>query len=138
MLCRVQAQKGLEKSATVLATWQSQALANGCQKSQKHLQLQAAILLAFCLVHYLSLFCCSVNPFLSNLQWILRTVCHCLLNFRGLLSCNHSSFLHVVIICFHRVIEWLGLEGTSRIMNLQLPCRMQGHQPPHLLLDQAA
>ena len=34
------------------------------------------------------------------------------------------------------ITEWPGLEGTSRIMNLQLPAR-QGHQPPHLL-DQAA
>ena len=30
------------------------------------------------------------------------------------------------------------LEGTSRIMNLQTLCHMQGHQPPHLILDQAA
>ena len=36
----------------------------------------------------------------------------------------------------HRVTEWPGLGGTSRIMNLQPPAR-QGHQPPHLL-DQAA
>ena len=32
---------------------------------------------------------------------------------------------------------WPGLEGTSRIMKLQLPCYRQGHQPPHLILDQA-
>ena len=38
----------------------------------------------------------------------------------------------------HRITEWSGLEGTSRIMNLQPPCHRQGHQPPHLILDQAA
>ena len=36
----------------------------------------------------------------------------------------------------HRITEWPGLEGTSRIMNLQPPAR-QGHQSPHLL-DQVA
>ena len=30
------------------------------------------------------------------------------------------------------------LEGTSRIIKLQPPCHRQGHQPPHLVLDQAA
>ena len=38
----------------------------------------------------------------------------------------------------HRITEWSGLEGTSRIMNLQPPCHRQGHQPPHLILEQAA
>ena len=39
----------------------------------------------------------------------------------------------------HRITEWPGLEGTSRIMNLQPPPQhRQGHQPPHLILDQAA
>uniref|UniRef100_A0A8V0YQU8 Zinc finger C4H2-type containing n=1 Tax=Gallus gallus TaxID=9031 RepID=A0A8V0YQU8_CHICK len=31
------------------------------------------------------------------------------------------------------IIEWLGLEGTSRIMKLQRPHPGQGHQPPHLI-----
>jgi len=30
------------------------------------------------------------------------------------------------------------LEGTSRIIKLQPLCRRQGHQPPHLILEQAA
>ena len=38
----------------------------------------------------------------------------------------------------HRITELPGLEGTSRIMKLQPPCHMQGHQPSHLMLDQAA
>jgi len=37
-----------------------------------------------------------------------------------------------------RIIEWLGLEGTSRIIKLQPSCCRQGHQPPYLMLDQAA
>jgi len=37
-----------------------------------------------------------------------------------------------------RIIEWLGLEGTSRIIKLQPPRCKQGHQRPHLILDQAA
>jgi len=37
----------------------------------------------------------------------------------------------------HRIIEFYGLGGTSRIIKLQAPCHMQGHQTPHLLLDQA-
>jgi len=39
---------------------------------------------------------------------------------------------------FHRIIEWLGLEGTPRITKFQPPCCSQGCQPPHLILDQAA
>lgn len=39
--------------------------------------------------------------------------------------------------CRPRIIELSGLEGTSRIMNLQLPCHRQAQQPPHLILDQA-
>jgi len=39
---------------------------------------------------------------------------------------------------FLRITEWLGLEGTPRIFKFQPPCRMQGHQPPHLIPDQAA
>ena len=31
-----------------------------------------------------------------------------------------------------------GLEGTSRIMNLQPLCHRQGHQPAYLIVDQAA
>jgi len=38
----------------------------------------------------------------------------------------------------HKITERPGLEGTSRIMDLQPPCHRQGHQPPHLTLDQAA
>ena len=36
----------------------------------------------------------------------------------------------------HRIIEWLGLEGTSRVIKLQPPFHEQGHQPPYLILDQ--
>ena len=38
----------------------------------------------------------------------------------------------------HRIIEWLGLEGSSRIIKLQTSCHMQGHQPPYLIPDKAA
>ena len=34
-----------------------------------------------------------------------------------------------------RIIEWFGLEGTSRIIKLQSPCHRQGHQPPCVILD---
>jgi len=37
-----------------------------------------------------------------------------------------------------RIIEWLGLEGTQRIIKFQLPCHRQDHQPPDLGLDQVA
>ena len=61
------------------------------------------------------------------------------------LSCPpHFSFLLLPLrhcetwsLQNHRITEWPGLEGTSRIMNLQSPCHRQGHQPPHLL-DQVA
>ena len=36
----------------------------------------------------------------------------------------------------HRVTKWPGLEGTSRITNLQPHHHMQGHQLPRLILDQ--
>ena len=38
----------------------------------------------------------------------------------------------------HRIIEWLRFEGTSRITKLQPLCSLLGHQPPYLILDQAA
>ena len=38
----------------------------------------------------------------------------------------------------HRITEWLGLEGTSRITKLQPPHHTQGHQPPHFRPAQAA
>ena len=38
----------------------------------------------------------------------------------------------------HTITEWPGLEGTSRIVNLQPPHHRYGNQPPHLILDQAA
>ena len=34
----------------------------------------------------------------------------------------------------HRIMEWPGLKRTTVIMEFQLPCYVQGHQPP----DQAA
>jgi len=38
----------------------------------------------------------------------------------------------------HKIIEWLGLEGTPRIIKFQHPCHRQGCQPPHLVSDQAS
>ena len=35
------------------------------------------------------------------------------------------------------IIEWLELEGTSRIIKLQPPCCMQGCQPQCLIVEQA-
>jgi len=40
-------------------------------------------------------------------------------------------------IC-HRIMDWLRLEGTPRIISFQVPCYRQGHQPPDMVLDQAA
>ena len=40
-------------------------------------------------------------------------------------------------ISSYRIIEWLGLERTPRI-KFQLPCHRKDHQPPDLILDQAA
>lgn len=34
------------------------------------------------------------------------------------------------------MVEWLGLEGNSVIIKLQLPCPKQGHRPPYPILDQ--
>jgi len=42
------------------------------------------------------------------------------------------------LVYFHRVIKWLGLEGTSRIMKLRPLHHRQSHQPPNLILAQAA
>ena len=38
----------------------------------------------------------------------------------------------------HRITEWLGLEGIPKIIEFQHPRHRQGHQPPDLVLDQAA
>ena len=55
-----------------------------------------------------------------------------------------SLTVEVPVVCSfyfitnHRIIEWFGLEGTSRIMKLQPSCCRQGRQPSYLILDQAA
>ena len=52
---------------------------------------------------------------------------------------NHASLTSLMYnLINQRITEWPGLEGTSRIMNLQPPRHRQNHQPPHLILDQAA
>ena len=38
----------------------------------------------------------------------------------------------------HRVIEWIGLEGTSSITKFQLPCHRQGCQLLDHIVDQVA
>jgi len=38
----------------------------------------------------------------------------------------------------HRIIEWLGVEGTSRTIKRQPPATGRHRQPPYLILDQAA
>ena len=54
---------------------------------------------------------------------------------------EHSLNLHLHadnLTQEHSFTEWPRLEGTSKITNLQPPRNRQGHQPPHLILDQAA
>ena len=71
----------------------------------------------------------------------LRKYCSCRFLF---LAGGNAFFVHplktsvVWVVLVHRITEWLGLEGTSRIMKLQPPCRKQGHKPLCLILDQAA
>jgi len=48
------------------------------------------------------------------------------------------SFAFIYFIIQHKSTEKLGLEGTSGIIKLQPPCHRQGHQPPCVILDQAA
>jgi len=55
--------------------------------------------------------------------------------------CERMSPLHLTHNQFclnHRITGRPRLEGTSRIIKLQPPHHRQGHQPPHLILDQAA
>ena len=49
------------------------------------------------------------------------------------LDCNLFASLP-----FHRIIEWLGLKGTSRINKFQPPSHRQGYQLIDQVLDQAA
>ena len=50
---------------------------------------------------------------------------------------KYIPFIYMFIL-YHRITEWLGLEGTSRIMKLQSPHHRQGHRPPQWILDQPA
>jgi len=45
---------------------------------------------------------------------------------------NASTQIRALIDC--RILEWLGMEGTSKIIQFQPPCHGKAHQPP----DQAA
>jgi len=55
------------------------------------------------------------------------------------LACKHFTYRWEHCISQnHSIIEWLGLEGTSRIIKLQPPCHKRGHQPPYPILDKAA
>lgn len=38
----------------------------------------------------------------------------------------------LILFRYHRVIEWLGWQGTSSIVKFQPPCHSQGHHPPDL------
>ena len=49
-----------------------------------------------------------------------------------------SLIKNPTVYCDHRIIEWLELEGISRIINFQLPCHRQGYQPPYLVPEQVA
>jgi len=62
---------------------------------------------------------------------------------------RHSTTLHVpfwqclhvpiyITESYHRIIEWLGLEGSPEIIKFQPLCRRHGCQPPDLVLDTAA
>ena len=48
---------------------------------------------------------------------------------------SHHAYVHIPEAGNHRMV---GLEGTSRITELQPPCHKHGCQPPLLILDQAA
>ena len=50
----------------------------------------------------------------------------------------HTACKAAAAESYHRTIEWLGLEGTPRIIKFQPLCHRQGYQPPGLLLDQVA
>ena len=50
-------------------------------------------------------------------------------------SISTISYTHIYISHAHRIIEWLWLERTLRIVRPQLPCNVQGHQPPDLIID---
>lgn len=39
---------------------------------------------------------------------------------------------------FHRIVEWLGLEGTQRIIQFQTPCHRPDHWPSDLVLEQVS
>lgn len=50
-------------------------------------------------------------------------------------NCEHFSPLAFIqTIIFHRIMEWLGLDGTLKTIYFQLPCHGQGHHS----LDQIA
>ena len=42
----------------------------------------------------------------------------------------------MLLQAYNRIIEWLGLEGTSRITKFQLPCNRQGCQLLDQVMDQ--
>ena len=71
----------------------------------------------------------QINLWLQKRYWGMLCVhLECSETILDILLCKTTS----------SITEWPGLEGTSRIVNLQPPCHRQGHQPPHSIQDQAA
>jgi len=75
-------------------------------------------------------------------SWIFRSLMDSLIVHKPLLApeCFALQKLSSSTISFHGiiVIEWTGLEGTSRLIKFQLPCHSQGWQLLDPVLDQIA
>ena len=90
------------------------------------------------LTPHLKNLCLKIAIFLQNNKyWIFLSVYFRFLSLQNMANLDFMLCEYECWILFfyknHRITEWPGLEGTSRIMKLQPPHHRQGHQPPHLI-----
>jgi len=101
----------------------------------------------WCVCHFLANYLCPITPSSAAGAYSNKIYLHfrkCCLQVPQFLEGECSSGRWVTLrpptVCgdHRRIIEWFGLEGTSRIIKIQPTCHRQDHQPPYLILDRDA
>jgi len=86
---------------------------------------------------YMMLLAHTADTILLNPTSLKQHWCICTLHpLYRLPSLHFTSFFFCVQVLTsqnHRIIEWLGVEGTPKTIKFQPPCHRQGHHPPDVV-----